>query len=109
MNNGMIKHEYVNFLLGKTIDNSIILCNEAQQYTSSNMRLILTRLGENSKIVITGDYEQVNRKPIVNGKEECGLTHAMAVLKDLDEVSITEFDNNDIVRNKLITKILERW
>ena len=109
MNNGMIKHEYVNFLLGKTIDNSIILCNEAQQYTSSNMRLILTRLGENSKIVITGDYEQVNRKSIVNGKEECGLTHAMAVLKDLDEVSITEFDNNDIVRNKLITKILERW
>lgn len=109
VNNGIVRHEYVNFLLGKTIDNSIILCNEAEQYTASNMRLILTRIGENSKIVITGDYEQVNRKSIVNGKEECGLTHALSVLKDLDEVSITEFDKNDIVRNKLITKILEKW
>lgn len=109
INSGIVRHEYVNFLLGKTIDNSIILLNEAEQFTKSNFRLILTRIGENSKIIITGDHDQVNRKSIVNGKEECGLVHALSVLKDLDEVSITEFDNNDIVRNKLITKILERW
>ena len=58
--------EYINFLLGKTIDDSIILVNECEQYTKANLRLILTRLGEHSKIVLTGDSKQVNRKSIVN-------------------------------------------
>ena len=109
VNSGLIYHEYVNFLLGKTIDDSIILVNEAEQYTKSNMRLILTRLGENSKIIITGDSKQVNRKSIVNKNEECGLTYAAEKLSELDEVSIIEFTEKDIVRNSLITKILEKF
>lgn len=109
INNGFIKYEYVNFLLGKTIDDSIILINEAEQYTKSNMRLILTRIGENSKIIVTGDSKQVNRKSIKNKIEECGLTYSAECLKDLEEVSITEFNENDIVRNGLITKILEKF
>ena len=55
------------------------------------MRLILTRLGENSKIIITGDSRQVNRKSIVNKNDECGLTYAAEHLSELEEVSITEF------------------
>lgn len=109
VNSGIIKHEYVNFLLGKTIDDSIILVNEAEQYTKSNMRLILTRLGENSKMIITGDAKQVNRKSIVNKNEECGLTYAAEKLSELDEVSVMEFTEKDIVRNGLITKILEKF
>jgi phosphate starvation-inducible PhoH-like protein len=109
LNGGFIQHEYVNFLLGKTIDDSIILVNEAEQYTKSNMRLILTRLGENSKIIITGDSKQVNRRSIVNKNEECGLTYAAERLSELDEVSVVEFTENDIVRNSLITKILEKF
>ena len=109
VNSGIVKHEYVNFLLGKTIDNSIILINEAEQYTKSNMRLMLTRIGENSKIIITGDSKQVNRKSIKNNTEECGLTYACEHLSDLDEVSITEFNEDDIVRNGLITKILNKF
>lgn len=109
VNSGLIQHEYINFLLGKTIDNSIILVNEAEQYTKDNMRLILTRLGENSKIVVTGDAKQVNRKSIKNKTDICGLSYAVEKLGDMDEVSITEFTDDDIVRNKLITKILKKF
>lgn len=109
VNGGIVNYEYVNFLLGKTIDDSIILINEAEQYTKSNMRLILTRIGENSKIVITGDSKQVNRKSIKNNVEECGLTYSAKCLESLEEVAITEFNEKDIVRNGLITKILEKF
>ena len=73
------------------------------------MRLILTRLGENSKIIITGDSRQVNRKSIINKNDECGLTYSAEHLSELEEVSITEFTDDDIVRNKLITKILQKF
>jgi phosphate starvation-inducible PhoH-like protein len=71
------------------------------------MRLILTRLGENSKMIVTGDSKQVNRKSITSGKDICGLTYVAEKLKELDEVSVTEFTDEDIVRNKLIVKILK--
>jgi phosphate starvation-inducible PhoH-like protein len=109
INSGIIKYEYINFLLGKTIDDSIILVNECEQYTKANLRLILTRLGEHSKIVLTGDSKQVNRKSIVNKTDVCGLTYAAEKLGDMEEVSISEFGDEDIVRNKLITKILKRF
>lgn len=105
---GYIQYEFVNFLLGKTLDDAIILVNEAEQYTKANMRLILTRLGENSKIIITGDPKQTTRKSIKNNQEANGLTDTIERLQDLDEVSITIFGEEDIVRNKLISKILER-
>lgn len=108
INEGYIKYEFINYLLGKTLDNSIILVNEAEQYTKDNMRLILTRLGENSRFIITGDANQVNRRSILNKSDSCGLSYVVEKLKDMDEVSITEFGDNDIVRNKLITKIIDR-
>lgn len=107
--NNIIKYECVNFLLGKTIENSIILVNESEQYTKSNLRLILTRIGENSKIIITGDSKQVNRNSIIKGRDDSGLLYAVSKLKDMDEVSVTEFTNDDIVRNEIITKILTAW
>ena len=90
------------------MDNTIVLVNEAEQYTKENMKLILTRLGENSRFIITGDCEQVNRSSIVRKKDICGLSYVAEKLNDMDEVSVTKFDKDDIVRNKLITKILER-
>ncbi len=109
VNNGCIKYEFINFLLGKTLDNAIILVNEAEQYTKENLKLILTRIGENCKVIITGDCEQVNRNSIVKNKDVCGLYYATNVLTELEEISVTEFTKDDIVRNKLITKILELW
>ena len=109
INNGYIRYEFINFALGKTFDDSLILINECEQYTKDNLRLILTRLGENSKMILTGDSRQVNRKSIVNKNDECGLTYAAEHLSALEEVGITEFGREDIVRNPLITKILDNW
>lgn len=106
---GIIQHEFVTFMLGKTFDNALILVNECEQYSKDNMRLILTRIGDNSKMIITGDAKQVNRKSIKNKQDICGLTYSVDKLKDMDEVSVTEFTDEDIVRNKLITKILKRF
>ena len=109
ISNGYIKYEFINFALGKTFDNALILINECEQYTKSNMRLLLTRLGENSKIIITGDINQVNRKSIVSKNDESGLEYAIEHIGHLEEVGITEFERKDIVRNPLITKILDNW
>ena len=109
INSGIIQYEFINFMLGKTFDKSLILVNEAEQYTKDDMKLILTRLGEDSKIIITGDVEQVNRQSIVKKQDICGLSYACEKLKDLNEVAITEFTRNDIVRNPLITKILNNF
>ena len=109
INSGYIRYEFINYVLGKTFDDSLILVNEAEQYTKENMKLLLTRIGENSKVIITGDCEQVNRRDIVNKKAECGLAYATAHLKDLPEIGVTEFTREDIVRNPLITKILDNW
>jgi phosphate starvation-inducible PhoH-like protein len=105
---GIIQYEFINFMLGKTFDNSLILVNEAEQYTREDMKLILTRIGEGSKIVITGDCEQVNRTSIVNKKDVCGLSYCADKLSDMKEVSVTEFEREDIVRNPIIGEILNR-
>ena len=108
INGGYVRYEFINFILGKTFDNALILVNEAEQYTKDNMKLLLTRIGENSKIIITGDCEQVNRREIVKGREECGLAFVAERLSDMEEVGVTEFNREDIVRNPIITKILDR-
>lgn len=109
INGGFIRYEFINYVLGKTFDDALILVNEAEQYTKDNMKLLLTRIGENSKVIITGDCEQVNRRDIVNKKSQCGLEYAAERLKEMEEVGISEFTKEDIVRNPLITKILEVW
>jgi phosphate starvation-inducible PhoH-like protein len=64
-------------------------------------------MGENTKVIITGDSRQVNRRDIVNKKSESGLDFVANNLISLDEVAVTEFSEEDIVRNPLITKILK--
>lgn len=103
-----IVFEFLNFCKGKTYDDSIILVNEAEDFSNSDMLLLLTRIGKNSKLIITGDEKQVSRSDIKN-KENSGLIHAITHLNHLEEVAITEFTDDDIVRNKLITKILKNW
>lgn len=104
----IIEFEFLNFCKGKTYDNSIILVNEAEDFSQDDMLLLLTRIGENSKLIITGDEKQVSRSDLKN-KNKSGLLYAIEKLKDMDEVSVTYFCDEDIVRNKLITKILKNW
>ena len=105
--NDVINYDVVNFARGKTYDNSLILINEAENYSKEEMLLLLTRIGENSKIIISGDIEQMDRKDLKT--TQCGMTYALEKLKDMDEVDCVEFHNEDIVRNPIISKIIDRW
>lgn len=108
IDNNLIEFEFLNFCKGKTYDDSIILVNEAEDFSKNDMLLLLTRIGNNSKVIITGDEKQVSRNDIKT-KDNSGLMHAINKLGNMEEVSVTEFTDDDIVRNKLITKILKNW
>ena len=105
--NDVINYDVVNFARGKTYDNALILINEAENYSKEEMLLLLTRIGENSKIIISGDIEQMDRKDLKTS--QCGMTYALEKLKDMEEVDCVEFHNEDIVRNPIISKIIDRW
>jgi phosphate starvation-inducible PhoH-like protein len=95
------------FMRGMNIDNSILIFEEGQNATPSQMKLLLTRIGFNSKFFISGDVEQSDK---YKNKTHSGLWDAIEKFRDDDFVSIFEFkDKKDIVRNPLISKILEKY
>jgi phosphate starvation-inducible protein PhoH and related proteins len=94
------------YMRGMNIDNSILIFEEAQNSTPSQMKLLLTRIGFNSKFFISGDLEQTDR---YKNKTHSGLYDALSRVSDVDEVGVFEFDNKDIVRNPLISKILKKY
>lgn len=94
------------YMRGMNIDNSILIFEEAQNSTPSQMKLLLTRIGFNSKFFISGDLEQFDRH---KDKTHTGLWDALQKLKGINDVAIFEFKSSDIVRNPLITKILEKY
>lgn len=94
------------FIRGKTIDNAILIVDEAQNMTKLQMKTLLTRIGENSKFIISGDLDQIDK---FKNYTDSGLYDAIKRLKSIDELGFIEFTVNDIVRNKLITKILNKY
>ena len=88
------------------IDNSILIFEEAQNSTPSQMKLLLTRIGFNSKFFISGDIEQTDR---YRDKTQSGLYDARERFEDLEKVGIYNFKSEDIIRNPLITKLLDRY
>lgn len=104
-----IQYELVNFIKGKTIDSAILMICEAEDYNKEEMLRLLTRIGDNCKLIITGDQEQTSRRDIKRNNDECGMMYSLNKLKDLDEVGYTVFDEDDIVRNPLITKIIKKF
>jgi len=94
------------YMRGMNIDNSILIFEESQNSTPNQMKLLLTRIGFNSKFFISGDLEQTDR---YKDKRQSGLWDAIEKFKDLNDVGVFEFDNSDIVRNPLISKILKRY
>ncbi|NBU82906.1 MAG: PhoH family protein [Flavobacteriaceae bacterium] len=94
------------YMRGMNIDNSILIFEEAQNSTPNQMKLLLTRIGFNSKFFISGDLEQTDR---YKDKKHSGLWDAIEKFKDLNDVGVFEFDNQDVVRNPLISKILKRY
>jgi len=94
------------YMRGMNIDNSILIFEEAQNSTPNQMKLLLTRIGFNSKFFISGDLEQTDR---YKDKTHSGLYDAIKKFKGLDDVGVFEFDTKDVVRNPLIGKILKRY
>jgi phosphate starvation-inducible PhoH-like protein len=94
------------YIRGWNIDNTILIFEEGQNSTPNQMKLLLTRIGFNSKFFISGDLEQTDR---YKDKRQSGLWDAINKFKNMDEIGVFEFNENDIVRNPLITKILKRY
>jgi phosphate starvation-inducible PhoH-like protein len=94
------------FMRGMNIDNSILIFEEAQNSTPNQMKLLLTRIGFNSKFFISGDLEQTDRYKNIT---HSGLYDALQKFQDMGDVGVFEFKSDDIVRNPLITQILKRY
>lgn len=108
VNNGFIEPLAIGFLRGLNIDNSILIFEEAQNCSITSMKTLLTRIGYNSKFIITGDVEQIDNEKLKN-KKESGLQYIIENLTGIDSIGIHQFTKEDIVRNSLISIILERF
>ncbi len=93
------------YMRGRTLNNSFVILDEAQNTTPEQMKMFLTRLGFGSRAVITGDISQVD---LPRGTKS-GLAQAMEILKDIEEIRITKFDSKDVVRHQLVQKIVEAY
>ena len=90
---------------GRTLDDSFIILDEAQNTTSEQMKMFLTRLGFNSKAVVTGDVTQID---LPDGKRS-GLKDAVNILKGIDDISITFLTGKDVVRHRLVQEIIKAY
>ena len=93
------------YMRGRTLNNSFVILDEAQNTTPEQMKMFLTRLGFGSRAVITGDITQVD---LPRGHKS-GLAQAMDILSDIEEIHITKFDSKDVVRHQLVQKIVEAY
>ncbi len=94
------------YMRGMNIDNSILIFEEAQNSTPNQMKLLLTRIGFNSKFFISGDLEQTDR---YKDKKQSGLYDALQRFKNINDIGVYDFRNAKNVRNPLISKILEKY
>ena len=103
--NGEIEIAPLAFMRGRTLANSYIILDEAQNTTPAQMKMFLTRMGENSHVCITGDLSQIDL-PI---GAKSGLNDALEILRTIPDVRITEFFSSDVVRHRLVTKIVNAY
>lgn len=94
------------YMRGMNIDNSILIFEEAQNSTPNQMKLLLTRIGSNSKFFISGDLEQTDR---YKDKKQSGLYDAITRFNFIKDIGTFEFNEKDVVRNPLISKILQKY
>lgn len=102
---GSIEVAPLAYMRGRTLDDSFIILDEAQNTTSEQMKMFLTRLGFRSKMVVTGDITQID---LPDGKKS-GLKKVMYILRDVDDISICKFSQKDVVRHKLVQDIVNAY
>ena len=103
---GIIEVIPLAYMRGRTLDNAFVILDEAQNTTEKQMLMFLTRLGFNSKMIVNGDITQID---LNISKNSSGLVCAISRLKNVDKIGYIEFTNNDVVRNPLVAKIIEKF
>ena len=93
------------YMRGRTLDDSFIILDEAQNTSIEQMKMFLTRLGFNSKMVVTGDITQID----LPDAKRSGLVEAMKVLRNVDDIAIHQFQERDVVRHKLVQDIIAAY
>ena len=105
MERGTIEIAPLAYMRGRTLSNAYVILDEAQNTTREQIKMFLTRLGENSKMVITGDLTQVDLPKGLTS----GLKHAIKILKDIDDIGIIRLNEKDVVRHPLVQKIVKAY
>ncbi len=105
MEKGLIEVAPLAYMRGRTLDNSFIILDEAQNTTPAQMKMFLTRIGFGSKVIVTGDLTQ---KDLPVGVRS-GLDSALAILKNIEDIAIVHFSNADVVRHPLVQRIVEAY
>lgn len=93
------------FMRGRTLSDAVVILDEAQNTTPAQLRMFLTRMGWNTKMIITGDMTQID----LPRSQQSGLKEALGILKDIEGIGIVELNTKDIVRHKLVTKIVNAY
>lgn len=93
------------FMRGRTLDNAFVILDEAQNATPSQLKMFLTRMGRNAKFIVTGDITQID----LPKNQRSGLPQAIDILKDIEGISIIQLTNKDVIRHKLVTKIINAY
>ena len=105
MENNVIQIAPLAFMRGRTLNDAVIILDEAQNTTTHQIKIFLTRLGMNAKMIITGDVTQIDLPPTATS----GLVQAMQILKGVKGIGKVEFEKKDIVRHKLVQRIVEAY
>ncbi|WP_304957852.1 PhoH family protein, partial [uncultured Parabacteroides sp.] len=105
MENNVIQIAPLAFMRGRTLNDAVIILDEAQNTTTHQIKMFLTRLGMNAKMIITGDVTQIDLPPSATS----GLIQAMQILKGVKGIGKIEFEKKDIVRHKLVQRIVEAY
>ena len=93
------------FMRGRTLNDAVVILDEAQNTTTQQIKMFLTRMGMNTKMIVTGDMTQID----LPSSQKSGLVQAMHILKNVKGISFIELNKNDIVRHKLVTRIVEAY
>ena len=105
IDNHIIQVAPLAFMRGRTLDNAFVILDEGQNTTVSQMKMFLTRMGRSAKFVITGDPTQID----LPRKQNSGMKYALNVLKNIEGISMVYLDEKDVVRHKLVKRIVSAF
>lgn len=105
MENGVIEIAPLAYMRGRTLNDAFILLDEAQNTTPMQIKMFLTRMGPNSKVIVTGDMSQID----LPSKQKSGLAESLKILKHIKDIGFIELDGKDVIRHKLVRSIIEAY